>query len=137
MRIDFALVDTSTSPCMSCMFMLLLQVDQGTLDRLREAASSKSARLESQRLRLQEVQTHLDDVQDELGALQQQLAAKKKEATEAQADYRKTRYVDLSCDLHARFVSVLNSPFTYLLTMACLLMPGICCRTCNQPVGKL
>uniref|UniRef100_A0A383VHM8 Structural maintenance of chromosomes protein n=1 Tax=Tetradesmus obliquus TaxID=3088 RepID=A0A383VHM8_TETOB len=70
----------SSKPCL---------VDEASLARLQEAASSKAARLQAQQQQLQELQQRLGGGQEELQQLNGQLAAKKDEAKKAQAEHRK------------------------------------------------
>jgi TolA-binding protein len=70
-----------------------LQVDEGSLARLQEAASSKAARLQGQQQQLEQLQQRLGGLQEELQQLNGQLAAKKEEAKAAQAEHRKARCV--------------------------------------------
>jgi septal ring factor EnvC (AmiA/AmiB activator) len=77
-----------------------VQVDEGNLTRLQEAAAQKASRLQGQQQQLEQLQQRLGGLQEELGQLERQLAAKKEEAKGAQAEHRKSRCGSgqLGCD---------------------------------------
>jgi TolA-binding protein len=82
-----------------------LQVDEASLIRLQEAASSKAERLQGQQQQVQQLQQRLGSLQEELQQLNGQVAAKKEEAKKAQAEHRKAR-CGWQCAVRCLFASL-------------------------------